>query len=110
MALNPETNGFLNAKRIAMIKSSAVVINTAPMELINTSALEKRLKKKDLTIILDHSDELEPTTIIQLSKYPNCILYPPIGYTTQEATSLKREIFVNNLENFLKGKPTNKVN
>lgn len=74
MALNPETNGFLNAKRIAMIKSGVVVINTAPMELINTSALEKRLKKKDLTIILDHSDELEPTIALRLSKYPNCIL------------------------------------
>ena len=33
MSFNPETKGFLDAKRIAMIKSGAVVINTAPMEL-----------------------------------------------------------------------------
>jgi len=46
----------------------------------------------------------------QLSQYKNCILYPPIGYQTKEATVLKQEIFVSNIENFLKGSPTNKAN
>ncbi len=110
IAFNPETKEFLNAKRMAMIKPGAIVINTAPMELINLEALEKRLKRKDMTFILDHSDELDPSVVKRLSQYDNCILYPPIAYTTNEATNLKQEIFVANLENFLKGKPTNKVN
>ena len=59
---------------------------------------------------MDHSDELSPTDAQRLSKYKNCILYPPIAYTTKEATATKQEIFVSNLENFLKGKSTNKVN
>ena len=37
-------------------------------------------------------------------------MYPPIGYITREATQAKLSMFVDNLENFLKGKPTNKVN
>ena len=110
MSYNPETKGFLNAKRIAMIKPGSIVINTAPMELVDIEALEKRLQKNNITFILDHSDELNPTIAKQLAKYDNCILYPPIAYTTKEATNLKQEIFVSNLENFLKGKPTNKVN
>jgi lactate dehydrogenase-like 2-hydroxyacid dehydrogenase len=110
MSFNPETKGFLNAKRIAMIKPGAIVINTAPMELVDVVALEKRLKKGDLTFILDHSDELDQAVAQRLSKFENCILYPPIAYTTNEATNLKQNIFVSNLENFLKGKPTNKVN
>lgn len=110
MSFNPQTKGFLNAKRTAIIKPSAIVINTAPMELVDIGALEKRLKKKDMTFILDHSDELEPVVAKRLSKYSSCVLYPPIAYTTKEATNLKQEIFVSNLENFLKGQPTNKIN
>jgi lactate dehydrogenase-like 2-hydroxyacid dehydrogenase len=110
MSFNPETKNFLNAKRITMIKPGAVVINTAPMELVDIPALEKRLKKNDLTFILDHSDELDPQVAKRLAKYDTCILYPPIAYTTREATNLKQDIFVTNLENFLKGKTTNKVN
>ena len=110
MSFNPETKGFLSEKRIQLIKSGAVVINTAPMELVDVTALEKRLKKGDMTFILDHSDELDPKVAKRLSKYHNCILYPPIAYTTKEATNAKQDIFVSNLENFLKGKPTNKVN
>jgi len=45
ISFNPETKGFLDAKRIAMIKPGAIVINTAPMELVDVAALEKRLKK-----------------------------------------------------------------
>lgn len=110
MSYNPATKGFLNAKHIAMIKPGAVVINTAPMELVDIDAFEKRLRKGDLTVILDHSDELGAPDAKRLAKLENCILYPPIGYTTKEATARKQEIFVTNLENFLKGKPTNKVN
>lgn len=110
MSFNPETKGFLDTKRIAMIKSGAVVINTAPMELVDITALEKRLKKGDSTFILDHSDELDPAVAKRLLKFDNCILYPPIAYTTKEATKLKQDIFVSNLENFLAGKPMNKVN
>jgi len=53
---------------------------------------------------------LDPAVAKKLAKFDNCILYPPIAYTTKEATNLKQDIFVSNLENFLTGKPTNKVN
>jgi phosphoglycerate dehydrogenase-like enzyme len=110
MSFSPATKGFLDAKRIAMIKPGAIVINTAPMELVDVDSLEQRLKRNDMTFILDHSDELDPKVAKRLSGYKNCILYPPIAYTTKEATNLKQNIFVSNLENFLKGKLTNKVN
>lgn len=110
MSFNPKTKGFLSTKRIEVIKKGSIVINTAPMELVNIIALEKRLNKSDITFILDHSDELDPAIAKKLSRLNNCILYPPIGYTTREATNAKQDIFVGNLENFLKAKPTNKVN
>lgn len=109
-AQTKETEKFLNAKRINTLKSNAVVINTAPMELVDTEALAKRLAKGDITFIFDHSDEIDPKVLKQLAKYSNCIIYPPMAYISDEAKIAKKEIFVANLENFVRGKPSNVVN
>lgn len=110
LAYNPQTKSILNKKRIELIKSRAVIINLAPMELVDIDMLENRLKAGDITFILDHSDELTTDDSKRLSKYKNCIMYPPIGYITKEATQAKLSMFVDNIENYLKGSPTNKVN
>lgn len=105
-----ETLNFFNKKTISYIKPGAIFINTAPMELIDLKALERRLKKNDITFVLDHSDEMNPKDIKRLKRYKNCVIYPPIGFRTKEANDLKKEIFVSNLQSFLKDSPTNKVN
>ncbi len=110
LELNKETENFLNSDRIKNIKAAAVVVNLAPMELVDINALAKRLVKEDITFILDHSDELTAEQTKLLSSYKNCIMYPPVAYTTKEATEAKRKMFIDNLANFLSGKPTNKVN
>ncbi|MBN2100605.1 hypothetical protein JW710_01775 [Candidatus Dojkabacteria bacterium] len=107
LALNDETENFLNADRIEKIKDGAVIVNTAPMELVDLEALIGRLEKGDITFILDHSDEMEEEDLKRLSKYENCIIYPPIGYISDEAGEAKREIFVSNLESYASGNPTN---
>lgn len=109
LLLNKETEFFMNAKRLMSLKSGAILINTSPMELVEISALESRLAKKDITFIEDHTDEMKKEDIDKLIKYDNCIMYPPIGYCTKEASVAKQEIFVSNIENLLKGKPLNKV-
>ena len=80
------------------------------METIDLAALEKRLKKNDITFILDHSDEMKPEELDILHKYKNCIIYPPIAFISKEARTNKQNLFIENIENFLKGKPTNVVN
>ncbi|MBI2084560.1 MAG: hypothetical protein HYT70_03040 [Candidatus Aenigmarchaeota archaeon] len=110
LALNKDTEGFMNETFINKMKSGAILLNLSPNELVDFNALEKRLAKGDLIYIADHTDEMTPEQIKQLSQYKDFIPYPPIGYQTVEATALKQEIFVGNIENFLKGEPTNKVN
>ena len=109
-AQTKDTKKFLNAKRINSLKKNAVVINTAPMELVDIDALVKRLAKKDIIFMFDHSDETGLEDLKKLSKHSNCIIYPPMAYITDEARIIKQEMFVANIENFLKGKPTNVVN
>lgn len=109
IALNTETKGILSKESIARIKNGAIVINTAPMELVDLDAIIERLQKKEITFILDHSDEMDPAVLKELSKYEDCVIYPPIAYISKEASLAKQEIFVSNIENFVKGTPINKV-
>lgn len=95
---------------ITKVKAGAVVVNVSGMEQVNITALEKRLAKNDITFILDHPDEMKPEDVKSLAKFPNCIIYPPIGFITAEARVNKQQIFVSNLENFLAEKPINIVN
>lgn len=54
LAQNKETGKIFNKKVFQKIKSGAIIINTAPMELIDIDALEQRLKIGDIIFILDH--------------------------------------------------------
>lgn len=109
LALNPETEGIINADRISTLKHHAIVINPSPMELLDFTALCKRLEKNDMIFMLDHSDEMTEEQLRSLSFFDNCIIYPPIGYLTSEASELKKRIYVDNVKNFLNGEPSNKV-
>jgi glycerate dehydrogenase len=110
LELNPNTERFIDRDALARLRKGAIMINTAPMELVDIDALVERLGSEEIAFILDHSDELAPSDAEKLARYPNCILYPPIAYTTVEATAAKQDIFVGNLEHFVQGSPTNQVN
>lgn len=109
LAETSQTKHFLNKERINSIKQGSLIISTVPNEITDFSALEERLKKNDITFIFDHSDELNPENAKRLSKYKNCILYPPIGYISDEARIDKQKIFIGNMESFLNGKPQNVI-
>jgi glycerate dehydrogenase len=110
LALNPETEGIINTDRLKKIKTDAIFINTSPMELIDFEALVTRLKQNDMVFMLDHSDEMTEEQLKELKQFPRCKVYPAIAYLTREASLLKKQIYVDNVKNYLDGKPTNKVN
>lgn len=110
LAQTKDTERIFDQEKINSLKSGAIVINTAPMDLIDINALADRLAKNDLTFILDHSDEMNEEDLKNLSQYKNCIIYPPMAYITDEARIAKQEIFVSNIEKFLEGSPINFVN
>ena len=110
-SLNDRTNNILNKSKVKQIKKGAIVINTAPMELIDYEALKNRIKSGNITFIFDHTDlgDITEKRLKELQRYKNCITYPAIGYISQEARVNKQKIFVDNIKSFLKGKPTNTV-
>jgi glycerate dehydrogenase len=110
LALNPETEGIINADLVSKIKRDAIFINPSPMELIDFDALVERLKKNDIVFMLDHSDEMTKEQLEQLKPLSTCRVYPAIAYMTREASEMKKRIYIDNIMNFLSNKPTNKVN
>src|SRR3989344_172973 len=92
LAYVPETEKFLDETKINLIKSGAIFLNLAPMELVDMGALEKRLQKGEITFIFDHADELTPDQAKQLTQYDNCVAYPPIANMTKEATLAKQKM------------------
>ncbi len=110
LALNNETEGIINADRIAKLKANSIFINPSPMELVDFEALVARLQKQEIVFMLDHSDEMTKEQLEMIKPLNTCRVYPAIAYLTREASQLKKRIYVNNIKNFLVGKPTNKVN
>ncbi len=110
VAETEETTGLLNASNLPLIKPDSIVISTVPPPVVETEALAQRLAKNDITFISDHPDEMSEDEVAQLSKFDNCILYPAIGFLSDEARIAKQEIFVGNMKAALNGTPQNKVN
>lgn len=110
LAANPETIGFMSGPRIQLLKPGAILLNLSPTELIDQPALESRLAIGDITFIFDHPNELSSERAQQLAKYERCVIYPPIANITHTASADRQDGFVGNLENYIKGTPTNKVN
>ncbi|MDE1825570.1 MAG: hypothetical protein KGH77_04375 [Candidatus Micrarchaeota archaeon] len=109
-AQTEDTKGFLGESRIAKIKKGAIIVNTTSMESVNIDVLEDRLRKNDITFILDYSDEISSENLKRLLKYKNCIIYPPIAYISDEGKIAKQDIFISNMEKFLEGNNQNRVN
>ncbi len=106
-----ETIGLLNAKNLSLIKPDSVLISTVPPPVIDTNALVARLANNDITFIFDHSEEMPKDELAKLTKFNNCIVYPPIAFLSDEARIAKQEIFISNMIDFLEGRtPKNKVN
>jgi D-3-phosphoglycerate dehydrogenase len=110
LAYNTETEGIINAERISQFKVGSVVINPSPMELFDFVALVERLQQNDMVFMLDHSDEMTEEQLATIRPLENAVVYPAIAYLTNEASALKKQIYVDNIKGFLQGKPSNKVN
>jgi (S)-sulfolactate dehydrogenase len=86
--LLPETRNLLNAQRLAMMKTDAVLINSARGSIVDETALVAALRAKRLGgAALDVFDEEPMKAGSPLTDCPNLILTPHIGGVTAEANT-----------------------
>jgi len=105
-SLNPETRGLLDARRLALMKPTAILVNTARGAIVDEAALAAALKSKAIAGAALDCFAIEPLPAESpLRGLPNLILTPHmIGHTVEAHHSLEvatRE----NLDLILAGQP-----
>jgi D-3-phosphoglycerate dehydrogenase len=85
LPLNDSTRGLLDADRLAMLKHTAVLINTARGGLVDESALKQMLREKRLAAAAFDVFAIEPPKDPELLALPNFLATPHIGGSAHEA-------------------------
>ncbi len=102
--LTPETHHLFGPERLAAMKSTACIINTARGDVIDEPALIDALRAgriRGAALDVFHS---EPPARA-LTDLDNIILTPHIGGSTYECAQRLGEITVENVRNYLEGRP-----
>jgi glyoxylate reductase len=94
--LTPETDGLLDARRLALLRDGACLVNTARGEIVDEPALVVELVSGRISAGLDvfaHEPEVPPV----LLALPNVVLTPHIGSATRQAREGMTRLVVDNL-------------
>ena len=109
--LTPETKEFINAARLARMKPTAFLINTARGGLVNEADLADALNHGRLAGAgLDVLSVEPPPASNPLLQAKNCIITPHIAWATRNARARLMDIAAENVRVWLCGQPQNVVN
>jgi len=110
--LTPETRHLIDARRLALMKPTAVLINTARGPIIDQAALVVALRQGRPGYAALDVTEVEPLpTDDPLLTLPNCIITPHIGSASFATRARMAAMAVENLLAALRGeRPPNLIN
>jgi len=99
----PSTFHLLNARRLKLMKPSAVVVNTSRGEVIDENALTRMLRAGEIAgaglDVFEHGHEINP----RLRELPNVVLVPHMGSATVEGRVEMGEKVIINIKTFADG-------
>jgi glyoxylate reductase len=104
MPLTPETDGLIDARRLALLRDGACLVNTARGEIVDEDALVAELVSGRLRAGLDVFRD-EPNVPPALLALPNVVLTPHVGSGTREAREAMTRLVVDNLLAVARGEP-----
>lgn len=104
--LTLQTRGLIGRRELALMKPTAVLINTARGPIIDTAALVEALKAwRPAYAALDVTDPEPLPADHDLLSLPNCTVIPHLGSATVQARLAMTDIAMANLEAGLRGEP-----
>ncbi len=111
LPLTDETRGLISAEKIALMKPTAILINTARGPVIDNAALAKALQSGTIAGAAIDVYETEPPLPEDhpLLSAPHCLLSPHIGFFSAEAMQKRAVIVFDNLKAWEEGKQKNVI-
>ena len=108
--LTADTHHLVNAERLALMKPTAILINTARGPIVDEQALADALNSGQLYAAgVDVLTEEPPRLGSPLLTARNCFVTPHIAWATREARTRLLQICEDNLRAFIQGTPQNVV-
>lgn len=106
--LTPETHHLISRERIALMKPTAVLVNTARGNVVDIEALAEALTEGRVAGAGIDVYEQEPPlpATHPLLNAPNCVCVPHIGYASHEAFDIRADIVFDHVRNFLQSRDT----
>lgn len=101
--LTRETEGLVDARRLALLHDGACLVNTARGEIVDEQALVAELVSGRIRAGLDVFAH-EPEVPRELLDLPNVVLTPHIGSATRQAREAMTRLVVDNLLAVARGK------
>jgi len=111
LRLAPDTEGLIGERQLGLMKTSAILINTARGAIVDQDALITALEEKRIAGAgIDVFPEEPLSQSSPLIGMDNVVLSPHIGWVTNEASERLRQMPVDNIIAYFEGKPANVVN
>lgn len=108
---NAATVGMIDKEKIALMKTNAVLINTARGPIVDSAALAEALNNGKIAgagiDVFEKEPPIDPSHPLIGAK--NCILTPHVGFATFESMYKRAKIVGSNLKSYLEGHPENLV-
>lgn len=108
--LTPDTRALINTETLALMRPSAILINTGRGPLVDEQAVADALAEGRLAAYCADVLSTEPPSQDNpLLTAPRCFLTPHIAWATREARQRLMGIALHNLQAFAEGHPVNLV-
>ena len=109
--LNDSTRGMINAEKLAMMKSTALLVNVARGPVVVEKDLAAALENGVIAgAAIDVFDKEPPLdTASPILHAPNCLVTPHVAFATQQSMSLRAEIVFDNLAKWMEGHQINTI-
>ena len=106
--LSPRSRGLVGAREFALMKPTALLINTSRGPIVDEAALLAALRQKNIAGFGADTFDVEPLPSDHpLRSEPRALLTPHLGYVTEETYRDFYSGMVQAIEGWLAGKPIN---
>ncbi len=102
----PATYHLLSARRLKLLKPSAIIVNTARGEIIDETAMSRMLEANELSgaglDVFEHAPAVNPR-LLKLARANKVVLLPHLGSATIESRHDMGEKVILNIQTFMDG-------